>query len=1579
MNPPHKANSSNLSDLISFLNTQHSNQLTIFQSSYTSQNTNNKIPQIYSTNNQNLQKIMNSSINIPSSKKYLSISLNEKEDNEEEIPLFQQYSALNDKRNQAIDELNEINEKIKDNNSEIKEIKSKLINLKSEKKQKQSDIINLLSNKESIEEIYKNQIYLLINPNNSMNDNIIINSNLKNDKETNINIISPTYTNNIVDENEIVNNDEDNFKITLNDIEGSEQSKFIEQVNNMVDDIFKNNDKEIYSSINNIINNSYEIFINNKKEVNNNNEINIANFFTKLSLFISNHSLGKFPEGKINILLRYLLLINAINKKLNKYMKFVNKKYKDNKKELNDMINEFEKNNKELNQNKNKLDKNIKEFEEKLKIVVKNANFQIEKNPEKNYEPKNINININQKIDTLGNNHEKVVEDNKLISLQNSDNKNNNKEIVFKQNLDNKNNNEEIVQKQDYSQINKLKNEIIISNDNKIDNNININQFNSNEKINNDNNININQFSSNEKINNNNKEKALNKNSEIIKLNEENNNENQLSHDVIIEYEDGIDQNVVINYEEDDMSSEYNYEKETEMINQGINPYNNCKINNMKIIKNENNLDNLQNDINQISIINKQSYIIEGKKKNIPKISNIKDENNKNLNNLIENINKENNKQTNNKNLMMYNNKNIKRENIKLLVIENNNKKDKKSEQINKDNKKNNKKSQEIKKIKKIFEIYKNNNMQRNHNRSNHKIIEIKESRENSPNSNIKKINDYTFNISINKSNKNIFTQNLINNGSNCDNIQNLKTKTIKYGNNTQNEKTQSNKSLKNNANNGKINEKFELAKKILYNGLNYNNNANKKKNKEEIITYKISSITKNELQGIPYKNKTKEDNLDDIIKNIEMDNYKRVKRIINENDTNSNFSISKNNNSDTNYNKDNSLIISPIKKDTSNSTILNKFDKKIQIKGRKNHNYISIINITNNGPFQKREEKENEKEKEKENKDNNIYDNNKIYTKKIKGNFNKKIFFEQNLLKEINMDKNNKENNNINDKLEITENKGFSENNIDILEPIKISKNIKKIDLSQYLSNNKNNNKQNDNEINKNMNNSNNENKENGINSVNLGNNYINQTPTKNTKDKINLNQNKKIKNDFFNNINATTLKITKSREIDIHEIKNTKLSIINKRNISKTIANKNIEKEKCNLISNAKSPKTPAPSNRNNENIKRIKNKNSVSSFTFKSGNENKKFGEIKKEIIINDIPKKYEKKYRHISFNNLKDNSTKRSNSLNNNNKNSELQAYKRKINTIAKKFVNISANKNKKNDKNIKNLKSSNSPNSKNKLKIINIPIGKKKRIKNDYNSNTYDSNLSRIRQIRTKKYINNKSIFDYSDLNENDKKYNTNSNISTINANRSSFSSFANSNLENLDNELNLLTKGTKTIFCYFRIYEKNNIEINLLKQSQNFEIFGYSAGYILINLKMEIIKFIQKIKGTELSFKLKDIVEIQIDQYMINVIRLLSLYKNNNEEESQNEIFTINNLLQEKEINENTMEKNGKTNDLLCNNFSFNLIVNDFNEGKIECILDNFEIYLFLIKYLEKIVEYNKNNNDIDDNNIFNCYNFKSL
>ena len=47
-------------------------------------------------------------------------------------------------------------------------------------------------------------------------------------------------------DNDISNNDEENFKITLKEIKDSEQEKYVEQVINMFEDIFKKKDENIF-------------------------------------------------------------------------------------------------------------------------------------------------------------------------------------------------------------------------------------------------------------------------------------------------------------------------------------------------------------------------------------------------------------------------------------------------------------------------------------------------------------------------------------------------------------------------------------------------------------------------------------------------------------------------------------------------------------------------------------------------------------------------------------------------------------------------------------------------------------------------------------------------------------------------------------------------------------------------------------------------------------------------------------------------------------------------------------------------------------------------------------------------------------------------------------------------------------------------------------------------------------------------------------------------------------------------------------------------------------------------------------
>lgn len=239
---------------------------------------------------------------------------------------------------------------------------------------------------------------------------------------------------------------------------------------------------------------------------------------------------------------------------------------------------------------------------------------------------------------------------------------------------------------------------------------------------------------------------------------------------------------------------------------------------------------------------------------------------------------------------------------------------------------------------------------------------------------------------------------------------------------------------------------------------------------------------------------------------------------------------------------------------------------------------------------------------------------------------------------------------------------------------------------------------------------------------------------------------------------------------------------------------------------------------------------------------------------------------------------------------------------KINNINKEKIFIhggnSLNKIKKNNlsldkieinKNQRKFKAKLSPNVIKKLKLINLPIPKNKILKTDYDLDT----------------INNCS----------DK--NTNSFYQYINC----------SNYEN--KYINM----SKQSICYYRIYNKNNIKINLEEKIiSNLENIGFSKGYISIILKSDLLQFIPKINNNnEINIVLKDIIGIQIEQQMQNIINK----KNTN-------------------LLEDEIENKYKF-------FIFNLLISDFQDGKIECIFENFDIFMFWMKYLEEISEYYRN------------------
>ena len=911
--------------------------------------------------------------------------------------------------------------------------------------------------------------------------NNLINISIKNDINDN-SMIHLNSNHNITLDNEILNNDEDNFKITLNEIKESDQKRYIEQVISMFEDIFKKRDDKINASIANIIKSSYELFVNNcsaeneNDNDNNNNELIVVNFFGKVSLFISNYSLGRYSESKINLFLRYLLKINAINVKLTNYIKFVNKKYKEKKKELNDMINFLEKKNISLGEKNNRLEDNMKDYEDRLEFFGKNDVFEIERKLE---------------------NDDDISEDND----------NNGEKVIY-----------------------------------------NVNQ--KRKKLN----------------NRNNNAKATNPNDK-----NKNNNEDQLSHDVVIEYEDGIDQNVEINYEEDDLANEYDYEKENEMIKQGLNPYNS-----------ENNQYRLNPKKN--SVLNKERM---RKKNNKQIIVNDNDESDKYLNEFLQKDDKKSSGGGTKRN------GNKKNGGMDYLIYDDDDNKD-------------------------FIDINDEN------------ILE-----ENTNNKNIKR-NNYNRN---NLNNKNI--------------IKN-------YAYNTQN--------VKNNNN-------IQFAKKI-----NYNNKTNIPSN----------IISDNRICPTPQpKIKTQKDL--DKLSTIELEHYNRVQRIMNAGPkVNNIFGVNNYNpeNSIHAINIDNNVLFSPKKSASNFPTSSNKIDKTIRIGSRQNHNFISIINMTKNVPVKKKNGKEKDKTKVKEKRktSKDIDDNNEGIIQIIN--------LEENFLNEI---KDDEKNENENDNKTGNESTSMLTNNNNS----KRNNSNEKLenDDNQKTNTNKTNNANNTNKI---INNSKNEVQGYYLNIINTKQQSKEKEKKENINSKNNINEtdenlNKKNdSNELFTNSNKKTIKITKSRELNINDIKNNKLGIMNKRIISKTTVPKN---------SNGKG-KSKLIYVKNTETKDNIQMNNSVlrpkTNSSFSKGNNNKK-------ISNNSLAGNFSN---NNSYVNINDTSIKRSHSISEN-----IQIKKEDVkNKYNSKKIILN------NDNN--NVNVNISPNIQ-KNRKINIPISKMKNT--NYNSYQYEGN------------------------------------------------------------------------------------------------------------------------------------------------------------------------------------------------------------------------------------------------------------
>ena len=310
----------------------------------------------------------------------IDISFNETNKNKEEYDnhlLYKQYLLSKTKYQKMISEIAEIDNKLIKNSNSIKKLETDLDELKKDKKQKKSDIINLLSNKESLEEIYKIKISSLINnselfentkingklskkeinmKNSQMNINIEDNNNSENTKDNEYN---PFETINILNDIDCDNN---NIEIKVDDIKISDQKKYEEQLSNFCEDILQKKDSDLINKLLQKLKIGYQVFFSEIKTPSIEQENIISNFFSRISVFISNKSKGKYPIPFIDSFLKQLLKINSINVKISEILSFLNKKYNEKQNEIKQKINFLNEKNENLKTKKMTYDNKRKEL-----------------------------------------------------------------------------------------------------------------------------------------------------------------------------------------------------------------------------------------------------------------------------------------------------------------------------------------------------------------------------------------------------------------------------------------------------------------------------------------------------------------------------------------------------------------------------------------------------------------------------------------------------------------------------------------------------------------------------------------------------------------------------------------------------------------------------------------------------------------------------------------------------------------------------------------------------------------------------------------------------------------------------------------------------------------------------------------------------------------------------------------------------------------------------------------------------------------------------------------------------------------
>jgi hypothetical protein len=351
--------------------------------------------------------------------------------NYEQYMFQKNYLISKTQYNKVISCISDIEIKLKENNDLIDKYNNDLNNLKQTKKKKQEEIVELLSNKESLEEIYQNKVSNF-KINGSIRDkNEIINGQNINNENVNENGEEHTNpntndSNNSNEENKNAENENDTHKkkesstssttgslstennniieIKLNDIKISNQKKYEEQINSFIDEIIPKNDDEFSLKLKKKVNLSYQAFFAETNSLDNDAQISIANFFLRISEFISTQNVGIINEKTANLFIRELMKINSIDEEISEMLKFLNKEYKDNKKDLKEKI-------KILNEKNDHLIIKKKTYETKkddLKMFMEEnkEKYNIEKNKINNEDDTKIqNVSFISEGNNNNNNH----------------------------------------------------------------------------------------------------------------------------------------------------------------------------------------------------------------------------------------------------------------------------------------------------------------------------------------------------------------------------------------------------------------------------------------------------------------------------------------------------------------------------------------------------------------------------------------------------------------------------------------------------------------------------------------------------------------------------------------------------------------------------------------------------------------------------------------------------------------------------------------------------------------------------------------------------------------------------------------------------------------------------------------------------------------------------------------------------------------------------------------------------------------------------------------------------------------------